>query len=458
MNGVIDKLAAVLDSNRLILGDHIGARYRADYSGLPPQKPVAVVRPTDTEELIKILGICNEEGQPIVTQGGMTGLAGAATPDKDEIVLSLELLSGVEEVDADAMTMTVLSGTPLQEAQEKARDAGFYLPLDLGARGSCTIGGNLATNAGGNQVVRYGMMRDLVLGLEAVLADGTVISSLSKVIKNNTGYDLKQLFIGSEGTLGVITRAVLSLQPLFPGIYTALCAASDFKNVIAFFKWAQSHLPGGVCAFEVMWSDYYRYIVSQLSHLNDPFRSTHEIYLIIQYQGPDQPLIYEMFEQMLLSGLEQKMLDDVLVAQSSREADIFWQIRDGIGEVINRIAPSIAFDISIPLGEMHNFITDIKRELRQDFPETEQMFFGHIGDGNLHLTVRLSDMAEKGQVSERVYKKIGKYRGAISAEHGIGRIKKNYLSYSRSEQEINLMRTLKRALDPNQILNRGRIF
>ena len=451
---VIKNLAAVLEANSLLLGEHIGAKYWTDYSGLTPQKPVAVVRPNNIDELIKTLRICNEAGQPVTTQGGMTGLAGAAMPDQDEIVLSLERLSGVEEIDPDAMTMTVLSGTPLQEAQEKAREAGLYLPLDLGARGSCTIGGNLATNAGGNQVVRYGTTRNLVLGLEAVLADGSLVSSLSKVIKNNTGYDLKQLFIGSEGTLGVITRAVLRLQPLLPNTYTALCAASDFKNIIAFFKWAQSHLPGGVCAFEVMWSNYYRYIISHLDHLNDPFDATHEIYLLIQYQGLDQPWVYEIFEQLLLDGMEQGMLDDVLIAQSSREAEIFWQIRDGIGEVIHQFSPAIAFDISVPLGQMHDFIA----EIQQDFPKADQMLFGHIGDGNLHLTVRLSDVAEKARVSERVYKKIGKFRGSISAEHGIGRIKKDYLIYSRSEQEINLMQTLKRALDPNQILNRGRIF
>ncbi len=458
MNELLEILAERLDSKTLLFGDAITDKYCADWSGSEPVRPIAVVRPTTTDQVSSILQLCHQYMQPVVTQGGMTGLAGAATPENNEIALSLERMVGIEEIDLDSMTMTLLAGTPLQQAQEAASAAGLYLPLDLGARGSCTIGGNLSTNAGGNQVVRYGMMRELVLGLEAVLADGRVISSMNKVIKNNTGYDLKQLFIGSEGTLGVVTRIVLRLQPKLKGTYTALCASNDFARLIQFFKHSQTELAGGVSAFEVMWTGYYDYIVENLETVKNPFSQSYACYALVQYQGADNSQMAEMFESMLCDALQRGMVDDVMVAQSSREADNFWRIRDGIGDVLKLLAPTLGFDVSIPIRDMQSFVEMVEAELKSQFPSARLLLFGHIGDSNLHLAVGLGNVDDGLKIAELVYQKVSYYQGSISAEHGIGKLKKKYLPLSRSSEELALMKQLKLALDPQQILNPGRII
>ena len=458
MESLTDKLRREFDSGTVVTGGDIGARYCSDWSKSPSHHPSVLLRPTTTEQVARMLSLCHASGQPVVTQGGMTGLAGAATPEEGEMALSLERMSGIEELDEDSMTMTVLAGTPLETAQKAAQDAGLYLPLDLGARGSCSIGGNVATNAGGNQVIRYGMTRNLVLGLEAVLADGRIIRSMSKVIKNNSGYDLKQLFIGSEGTLGVVTRVILRLQPHLPRTHNALCALADFKKAVGFFKYVQGNLPGGASAFELMWANYYDYIIQEVEHLRNPFTQQHAVYVLLQYQSADKTMLTDLFEQLLFDALQQDLLVDVLVAQSEREAELFWQIRDGIGDVIPQLGPVAFFDISVPINVMATFVSETEQEIEEACPGAQLLLFGHIGDGNLHLAVRLEDAAQEQPVYDMVHRKVGLYAGAISAEHGIGKTRKKYLQLSRTEEEIALMKQLKAALDPQQILNRGRIF
>lgn len=261
---LLSELAAILDPAGLQTGDAIDTRFRKDWYAPLGNPPLAVVRPRTTADVAAILAACHRHGQPVVPQGGLTGLASAATPGQGEVVLSLERMRGVEEIDEQAGTMTVWAGTTLQAAQEAARAAGWLLAVDLGARGSCQIGGNIATNAGGNRVIRYGMMRDQVLGIEVVLADGTVLSSLNKMLKNNAGYDLRQVFVGSEGTLGVITRAVLRLAPLPSATQTALCALNSFDDVVRLLRHAQRALSGRVSAFEAMWADYYTLVTTRV--------------------------------------------------------------------------------------------------------------------------------------------------------------------------------------------------
>ena len=258
MGSVIDALRAALGPAAVLAGDAVPERNCNDYSGMLPSTPLAVVRPTDTAGVSAALRICHQHGVSVVPQGGLTGLCGGARAAESQIALSLERMSGIEELDAASATMTVWAGTPLETVQNAASAAGFFCPLDLGARGSCTIGGNLATNAGGNRVIRYGMAREMVLGIEAVLADGTVVTSLNKMIKNNAGFDLKQLFIGSEGTLGIITRVVLKLSPQPASTMVAICAASDFSNVLTLLQSARQGLGPILSAFEVMWPEYWR--------------------------------------------------------------------------------------------------------------------------------------------------------------------------------------------------------
>ena len=255
MSLLLDQITKRLGNDIALTGDDVDERYTSDWSRENPCRPDVVLRPRTTQDVSTILKLCNEAGQAIVTQGGMTGLAGGATPRSGEWGLSLERMKGVVELDKESMTMTARAGTPLETLQDQAREAGFLLPLDLGARGSCTIGGNAATNAGGNQVIQYGMTRSLVLGLEAVMADGTVISSKNKLLKNNTGFDLKHLFIGSEGALGIITEVILRLYPEHSSRQSALCGLSEFRHVISLLQDMRRQLPV-ISSFEVMWKNY----------------------------------------------------------------------------------------------------------------------------------------------------------------------------------------------------------
>ena len=257
MDILVKKLSSILDGSALLLGEDITNKYHADWSGADPCAPLVLLRPNTTDQLSEIMTMCFEYDQPVVIQGGLTGLAGGATPLSGEIAISLERMQGIEAIDPSGMTISVLAGTPLQVIQLAADDHELSLPLDLGARGSCQIGGNVSTNAGGTEVIRYGMTRALVLGLEAVLADGTVVNAMNRLVKNNSGYDLKHLFIGSEGTLGIVTRVVLQLQPKAKSTHTALCAVKDYDSVIQLLVELKRSLGPGLTGFELMWENYY---------------------------------------------------------------------------------------------------------------------------------------------------------------------------------------------------------
>jgi FAD/FMN-containing dehydrogenase len=368
-------------------------------------------------------------------------------------------MSGVEEIDAAASTALVLAGTPLQVVQQAAWDAGMFFPLDLGARGSCTIGGNLSTNAGGNRVLRYGMARDLVLGLEAVLADGTVISSLNKMLKNNSAYDLKQLFIGSEGTLGVITRAVLRLHPQPRSTCTALCAVSGYAEVLDLLWHVRNGLGSALSAFEVMWPDFYGLVTTEVPGLDAPLPYGSGAYVLIESMGTEPIHDLDRFEQVLGAALEEGKVADAVIAQSSAESASLWRVRDASGELRRIFRPHSGYDVSVPTGQIGAFVEECKHRLRQRWRDAETVFFGHVGDANIHIGVRIGDGAQPvSEVDEIIYGCVGDWHGAISAEHGIGLLKRMHLHHSRGETERNLMALLKRALDPYGILNPGKVL
>ena len=443
--------------NQVLVGNDISDKYSVDWSADNPYMPDIVVRAKTAKDVACLLSYCNKHSLAVVTQGGLTGLAGGATPQANEIVLSLEQLSGITEIDSQSMTLSALAGTPLERVQQAARDAGFYLPLDLGARGSCTIGGNVSTNAGGNQVLSYGMTRALVLGLEAVTADGTVVRSMNKMLKNNAGYDLKQLFIGSEGTLGVVTEVVLRMHPLAKSKSSALCAFKQFDDVVAFLHSMQRSL-SRVTAFELMWANYVDVVYAMNPNYIDPFTQKYPFYVLIEAEGSDPERDKSLLEQALSEQLEQGAMLDAVVAQSNNDAEKFWQIRDGVIAILSQVEHRANFDVGVPISKMRDFVAQVEARLYQEHKNLQLCTFGHMGDGNLHLLAWTGREEDVKAIYNSVYEIVGGLQGTVTAEHGIGVMKRKYLGLCRSDEEIALMRLLKQSMDPNGILNPGRVI
>lgn len=444
----------------------VDARYFTAYNEAPGNRPRALVRPTSVAEISRTLAICNRLGQPVVPQGGLTGLARAAvpaSPGRGEIILALERYAGIEEIDADAATVTVRAGTRLQTLQQAVDEAGFSLGIDLGARGSCQIGGNIATNAGGNRAIRFGVMRDQVLGLEVVLANGSVVSSLNKMLKNNAGYDLKHLFIGSEGTLGVITRAVLKLHPRLETPATALCAVADYDAVVRLWRRVRAELRS-VVSYEVMWPDFYEFVIEHTPDVAAPIAARNCFYVLLECGSPvsgggdDAGELNASLEARLADWLDQGLIEDAAIATSQRQAQTMWAIREGL--TIDALPNLINFDVSLPIGSIGDFSRRCDQALKNRWPQSMNLFFGHIGDCNVHIGVSIADLeaGDAHRVDAAVYGVVRELQGSISAEHGIGQLKREFLGHSRTPEELELMRTIKHALDPRGILNPGKVL
>lgn len=432
---------------------HSGVREQAD-----DVLPNVILKPENTEQVSQILQLCNTARQPLIPLGGKTGLAGGHFATGTEFGLSLERMHSVEDIDVQNRTMTVQAGCVLQVAAEAAAAQGLLLPLDFGARGSATIGGNVATNAGGNMVIRYGMTRDMVLGLEVVLADGTVVTSLNKLLKNNTGYDLRQWFVGAEGTLGVITRVVLRLRPQPGSQNTALLAVEEFASVAALLRWLDSRTAGTLSAFEVMWPEFYDYVTRADSLHKPPLPQGSGHYVLVETQGSDPEYDAQHFQAVLAQAMEDGLIADAVLSQSQAERNALWEIRDDVLSFYS-LGPFIPFDISITIDCMEAFVADIRAAMAA-FEERICIVFGHLGDSNLHVMLGNRNPAnfDPAAVEELLYSTVEKYGGSVSAEHGIGLGKREQLQRSRSGAELLLMMRLKNMLDPNNILNPNKIF
>lgn len=423
-------------------------------------KARALVRPKDTAEVSKAVRWCHDSGMRIVTHGGLTGLVHGADASPEEVILSMERMRTIEAIDPVQRVAVAQAGVTLQALQEAVERHELSFPLDLGARGTATLGGNAATNAGGNRVIRYGMMRDMILGLEVVLADGTILSSMNRLIKNNAGYDLKQLFIGSEGTLGVITRLVLRLREKPRSQDVAMVAVPSFEALTKLLKHFDSALGGSLSAFEVMWQSFYRLVTSPPARGKAPLSQEHPYYVLIESLGANVRLDAERFVAALETALEAKLISDAAVAQSDSDRRAFWALRDDVVQVVVGGMP-VVFDISLPLDAMEQYVEALSRDLKAGIGEHRLWIFGHLGDGNLHVIVQVQPqnyVTLRPKIEALVYRPLGNLGGSISAEHGIGLEKKPYLPVCRSEGEIALMRALKAALDPAGILNPGKIF
>ncbi|MEM7077370.1 MAG: FAD-binding oxidoreductase [Pseudomonadota bacterium] len=414
-----------------------------------------LVRPRSTAEVATAMRVCHKHRQPVIAHGGLTGLVESALTSAGDVIISLERMQAIEAVNPLERTMIVQAGAILQTVQETAAEHGLMYPLDLGGRGSCTIGGNISTNAGGNRVIRYGMTRDMILGLEAVLADGTVVSSMNQMIKNNAGYDLKQLFIGTEGTLGIVTRAVLRCREEVLSQPTMLAGVASFEQLLAFLKHVDRGFAGNLSAFEVMWNNYYRLVTTEPATNTAPMASEYPYYVLVEAMGCSEDTV----TQVLTAALEEELIADAVIAQSEAQRMELWALRDDVEQAF-RVGPVFLFDVSLRLPFMQEYVEQVDERLSQEFGEFHNFALGHVGDGNLHFAISVGDdsIAARKRVESCVYEPLAPFDGSVSAEHGVGLEKKPYLGIARNVAEIELMRTLKRALDPHGILNPGKIF
>ncbi|PCH61389.1 MAG: FAD-binding oxidoreductase [SAR86 cluster bacterium] len=460
MSDLIEQLKGLVGESGYRQGDDIEPKNFHDLMGDRRDRPLLLLRPKTTAEVSQILQACHSAGQALAVQGGMTGLVSAAAPCKGEIALSFERMKRIVEVDKFSSTMTVEAGAELQTIQQAAAQDGLLFPLDLGARGSCTIGGNLSTNAGGNRVIRYGMTRDLVVGLEAVLADGTIIDGLHKLRKNNTGYDLKQLFIGSEGTLGVITRAVLKLLPQPNSQLLAMCAVNSFEQVADLLVHVQAGLGGNLSAFEVIWNNSYTLIDAHVPHVNVPLPSHYGFYVLVEGMGSHADNDSEMFMQVLDQAMQAQLVEEVVLADSAGKIESLWAVRDAAADVSQGVGPMHTYDVSLDVAKMAFFGDEVEKRLRAQWPQAIMGLFGHIGDGNVHIVINVGPETRRyhHQIDTIIYTLVQELNGSVSAEHGIGIMKKEFLAFTRKPAEIALMKNLKHSLDPKGILNPGRIF
>jgi FAD/FMN-containing dehydrogenase len=456
----LNALHGILGDKGLVTGADVHEGYHTDPRGLGDVRPDVVLRPASTDQVSQIMKICHDAAQPVVVQGGLTGLVVGARPQHGEVVMTMERMNRIENIDAKAGTITVQAGTPLQVVQEAADAIDMVYPLDLGARGSCTIGGNLSTNAGGNRVIRYGMTRDLTLGVEAVLADGTVINSLNGFIKNNTGYDLKQMFVGSEGTLGLITRATLRLYPKPKTQVVAFCAADSFDAVAELMAHMRSDLGADLSAFEVIWAKTYSAILSDVAGIKAPIPEGHAFYVLVEMMGSDAAHDTEKFETCLGQALENNLIVDAVLSRSNAEIDALWDVRDGMAHAMGKQQPAVGFDISLSIADMKIIEDELLNRLQAALGEVRLFIGGHLADGNLHLVAKSMTDGEqpRDKIQEIIYGWVGEIGGSISAEHGIGTLKRAYLGQSRSPNELALMRSLKQMMDPKNLLNPGRVF
>ncbi len=452
---VLAALKAIVGERHVLTGDAVAA-IEFPWNTHDGCIARAIVSPASTAEVAEIMRCCNEAGQTVVPFGGMTNLVQGCATKADDIVLSLARMNRIEDVDKSAGTLIAQSGVTLQAAQEAAEAADMFFPVDIGARASCQLGGIVSNNAGGNKVIRYGMTRDSVLGLEAVLADGTVVSSMNRYIKNNSGFDLKQMFIGSEGVLGVITRLVFRLRATARSHNVALLACEKFDDVVAILETANRSLPNTLSAFEVMWDSFYSLVVQPRGRIAPPIEPGNAQYVIVETMGVDQQHDTAAFEGLLEDLMEQGLLVDGVLAKSDSERELIWSIRDEVEPVIGN---AHNFDVSLRSTDVGEYVRNVETAIAGLFADATVIGFGHLGDNNVHISVSGIDFDSDRtrQVEEQVYGCLEEFDGAISAEHGIGLEKRAYLPISRSESEIELMKTLKRALDPNNILNPGKV-
>lgn len=467
---MLEKLIEIVGATHVLTGEQ-AQPYLVDWRGRYKGAARAVVRPGTTEEVAAVVKCCVANHVPIVTVGGNTGLCGGATPDDSgtAVVLATSRLNRIRAIDTDNDTMTVEAGCVLQMLQEAAQKADRLFPLSLAAEGSCTIGGNLATNAGGTQVLRYGNTRELALGLEVVTAEGEIWDGLRGLRKDNTGYDLRDLFIGSEGTLGVITAVTLKLYPLPVAQRTAMLALNSLEDAVTFLSKARAGFGASLTGFEVMAGPVLQAVVRLFDQQRIPFEgeSAQSPWFALLELSDSESAEHAQarFEEVLGQAIEDGLVQDAAIAQNVTQSKAFWHLRESIPLAEAELGKSIKHDVSIPISRIAEFVQVTNAAIQADYPGVHNVVFGHLGDGNLHYNVAPAQgqpqevlLALQDQIYALVHDSVAVFNGSISAEHGIGQLKRDEMPRYKSAVELGLMRSIKNALDPKGLLNPGKVL
>jgi FAD/FMN-containing dehydrogenase len=462
---LLARFAAIVGEKYAITDPALQEQYLREMRDLYHGHTPMVLRPGSVTEVSAILKLANETKTPVVPQGGNTGLVGGQVPHHGEIVLSLNRMDKIREVDATSNTITAEAGVSLGRVREAAANVDRLYPLLLPSEGTCTVGGNLSTNAGGTTAVSWGVARQQALGLEVVLADGRVMHNLNKLKKDNTGYDLKNLFIGAEGTLGVITAATLRLLPRPRSIETAFAGVASPEAALALLGIASEHSGGNITSFELMFRMGIDAVLKFDSGSRDPLNDKHEWYVLIELSSQARTGLRDTMENILAEGVEKGLVADAAIAESLDQAKAFWRIREMFGEVQRQVGGSIKHDISVPVAHVPAFIREANEAVVKLIPGARPLPFGHLGDGNIHYNIAQPVEANKAAFLERwhdvnmvVFEVVLKYGGSISAEHGIGIMKRDLLPTIKDPVAMEMMRAIKRTLDPNGILNPGKVL
>jgi FAD/FMN-containing dehydrogenase len=460
---IIDRLKKAVDAAGASTDpDEIAPRlkeWRQRWTGHTP----LLLKPADTAAVARILGICHETGTPIVPQGGNTGLVGGQIPTRGEVLLSLERMNRIRAVNAADNTLVAEAGAVLGDVQKAASNVDRLFPLSLAAEGSCTIGGNIATNAGGINVLRYGMMRELVLGIEVVLDDGSVLELMRGLRKDNTGYDLKQLFIGAEGTLGIVTAAMLKLFPKPAGYAVAYAAISEIGAAVEILNRIQGATGNLVTAFEILPRFGLDLVLKHIPATQDPLPAHRGWTVLIEVSLPSVFDATPVLEEALAGAMEDGLVLDAVFAKNERDRKALWRLRETMPEAQRAEGASISNDVAVRLADIPELIANTEAAVKTILPGVRPFAFGHVGDGNLHLTIQAPVggdselLATRTAIEEAVMGEVERLKGSISAEHGLGLARNAAIARYKSEAEIALMRTLKDALDPKGILNPGKV-
>ncbi|MBV1707638.1 MAG: FAD-binding oxidoreductase [Hyphomicrobiales bacterium] len=466
-SAMLQALGELIGQAHVLTDADVTAAFLSEPRGLYHGKAACVVRPGSTAEVAAVLRYCHAQRLSVVPQGGNTGLVGGQTPDASgkAIVLSLQRLARLREIDAAAHVMVVEAGMTLAEAQSHARDAGMLFPLSLASEGTCTIGGNLATNAGGTAVIAYGSTRDLVAGLEVVLADGRVLNGLSSLKKDNTGYDLKHLFMGSEGTLGVMTAASLKLFPQPRHVETAFIGLASPDQALVLLALAQAHAGNALKTFELMPRLGIEFVVRHAPGHRDPLQKPHAWYVLMELAASAEGDLQATALEMLETALNRGVIEDATLAESGAQRDALWRLREDLPDVQKREGGSIKHDISVPIAAVPEFLRVAGAAVLQAMPGARPVPFGHLGDGNIHFNISqpvgadtAGFLARWGEINALVHAIVTRMGGSISAEHGIGQLKRELLQQVKDPVALEVMRALKATLDPHGILNPGKVL